>query len=144
MTPPSRGVDRRPAPAVLPGGVSAAVLVVSAVTLASGAFYASELASVGVTWRGDADEAYGHDVGDLPAALPAWVAFPVGLVMLLSTVFMALLTLVCLPAAGLVAWTELRARRRLRVVTAAALALGVALLALLLTWGGELSVWVLD
>ncbi len=121
-----------------------ALLVVVAVPLASCLFFAAELASAGVTWRGDPDEAYGLEVGGLPAALPRWVSVPVGFVMVLSTLSAPLLALVCLPGSLVVARTEREHARRTGPVTVVIIVLSAALAVLVLAWGDELLVWVLD
>lgn len=104
----------------------------------------SELAAAGVTWRGDPEEAHGLDVGDLPAALPGWVGAPLGLLVLLSALFAPLLALVRLPGSTTLAATEWARTRRLAPLTVAAVVLSAALAALVLAWGAEMTVWLID
>ena len=143
MAPPTLGVDRqRPDPP--PVGASAAVVVVAAVTLASSLYFVSGLSSAGVTWRGDPEEAYGLELADLPAVVPRWVSAPVLSVMVLAALFAPVLAIACVLASGLLARAQRRSARRSSTVPAVAVALSIALAVLVLTWGDELSLWILD
>ena len=94
-------------------GVQVAALVVVAVVLASHLFFVTGLASSGVTWRGDPDEAYGVAGNQALDGLPRWVTTPVFLVMFLSVLLGPFFVLVGLLAALATTWTTWRAEHRL-------------------------------
>jgi len=132
-------VKDRPVPTL----VSAIFLAVTLVVLGSHIFFVVGLVDSGVTWR-DGPRAYGVAGGDLPADLPEWIARLSGLVMVLAVLLGPLLVLVGLGAAVDSVWTSWRQRCRVDVLAASTVVLALALLVLLVTWGDELWVWMLD
>lgn len=126
----------------LPRWLMPSLAATTSVVLASHAFLVVSLAHAGVTWR-DGDAAYGVDAGDI-SGLPPGLAHAVAAALLLAALFGLPPVL---PATGVAALSVGRsAETRTAPLASAVVVLiaAAALLALQVTWGDELWVWMLD
>lgn len=126
----------------LPRWLMPSLAAMTSLVLVSHVFFVVSLARAGVTWR-DGDAAYGVDAGDV-SGLPPGLAHAVAAGLLLAALLGPLLVLAATGVAALSVGRSVETRTAPQVSAVVVLVAAAALLALQVTWGDELWVWMLD